>query len=257
MTKNTSLKEISLLVPDWPAPNCVVAAVSLRNGGVSQSPYDSLNTATHVGDSLACVTRNRALLAERLQLPCEPVWLNQVHGIDVVAAETVNGIVDADGSFSKQTNVVCVVQTADCLPVFLCNREGSQVAAVHAGWRGLVAGVLEQAVSTFEHHSPVIAWLGPAISQAFFEVGEEVRQAFVSAATDEDKAATTAAFRPSQREGHWYADLYQLARIRLKTVGVESIYGGQECCYGDSSRFFSYRRDGVTGRMASLIYIKG
>ena len=244
-----------MIIPDWPAPPSVIATVTTRPGGVSEGPYQAMNTATHVGDDPARVAENRRLLRQQLQLPSEPKWLTQVHGTQVVDAETVAGKVDADAAFTTRSGVVCVVQTADCLPVFFCNTEGTRVAVAHAGWAGLVAGVLEAAAACFAPGDNVLAWLGPAISQPCFEVGEEVREAYLGAADSSSRDSTARAFMPSDRPGHWRADLYQLARIRLLAQAV-TVYGGGLCTFRDSERFFSYRRDGVTGRMASLIYIK-
>ena len=241
---------IGWIVADWPAPPGVHAGCTTRQGGVSDAPYNSLNLGDHVGDVLDHVTKNRALLKQHRGLPAEPIWLKQVHGNNVIDATCVHGIPEADASFSHNSGVVCAVMTADCLPILLCDKGGSVVAAVHAGWRGLADGVIE---ATLLHMgvsaSKLMAWLGPAIGPSVFEVGEEVRERFVSA----DQNAVEA-FKPS-RQGHWLADLYQLARQRLVEFGVRDVYGGHWCTYSDKARFYSYRRDGVTGRMASLIWL--
>ncbi len=240
---------LPLLSPDWPAPARVVAATTLRQGGSSLPPYDSFNQGLHVGDEPAAVADNRA----RLQAACPGLsalqWLDQVHGTAVVrAGEQL--LPAADGCYSREPGQGCAVMTADCLPVLFCNRDGSEVAAAHAGWRGLQAGVLESTVAAMASapHT-LLAWLGPAIGPAQFEVGAEVREAFVAS----DSRAETAfvAVRP----GHYLADLYRLARQRLQACGVDQVYGGGFCTFDDRQRFYSYRRDGVTGRMASLIYI--
>lgn len=254
------------LLPNWPAPAAVKAAVTLRTGGVSEAPYDSLNPATHVGDNAEVVAENRYLIGRALELPAEPCWLEQVHGVSAVdvscleqdSEERQGDAVKADASFCHQPEGVCVVQTADCLPVLFCNEAGSQVAAAHAGWRGLAAGVLENTLATFTDDAPVMAWMGPAISQLAFEVGPEVKEVFLDAANVNpalSSDAIDAAFIPSETEGKLKANLYALARQRLQAAGIKQIYGGGFCTFLDRKRFFSFRRDGVTGRMASLIWI--
>ncbi len=242
---------IDLIIPDWPAPANVRAVVTTRPGGVSLAPYDSFNLALHVGDDPAAVVENRARLRDRLQQP-EPLWLRQVHGIRVVAADQASAEPEADGSFSARAGAVCAVLTADCLPVLLCDRQGSRVAALHAGWRGLANGIIEAGVSALQARpSDLLAWLGPAIGPEQFEVGAEVRAAFMAV----DPGAE-AAFRP-HISGKFLADIYRLARLRLTALGVTAIHGGDFCTVSDARRFYSYRRDGVTGRMASLIWMVG
>ena len=237
------------IVPDWPAPARVRALSTTRAGGVSVAPYDSLNLGIHVGDDPANVAANRAQV--RRIVPSEPAWLNQVHGTAVVDAASVAGVPDADASVSRTPGAVCVVMTADCLPVLLCDRAGTVVGAAHAGWRGLHGGVIEATVAAMQvAPADVIAWLGPAIGPTAFEVGDEVRAAFV--ATD---AIADAAFKPAGQPGKWLADIYLLARQRLAALGVTAVYGGDCCTVSESRRFFSYRRDGVTGRMASLVWL--
>lgn len=237
--------------PDWPAPARVRAASSTRLGGVSQGVYASLNLGAHVGDAAAAVAENRRRLAAGLELPGEPLWLNQVHGCSVAQAGAAAPCPEADAAIADRPGRVCAVMTADCLPVLLCDDRGERVSAVHAGWRGLCGGVIERAVQAMQVPGErLLAWLGPAIGPGAFEVGEEVRQAFV-----ERDADAAAAFCPSPR-GRWLADLYALARRRLARVGVNSVHGGGFCTLSDSKRFFSFRRDGVTGRMASLIWIQ-
>lgn len=250
---STTAKPGDYLQPDWPAPSNIVAWVSCRQGGVSAPPYASLNPATHVGDEPANVQRNRQIISQQCQLPSAPVWLNQTHSTDIIElTPSAPEHVDADGAISSALNRVCVVQTADCLPVLICDQTGTQVAAIHAGWRGLVAGILERAVARMQAQpQQLLVWLGPAISAQYFEVGAEVRQQFVTL-----NARNQNAFTASHRPQHYMADLYQLARNQLQSVGVAAIYGGQYCSYADERRFYSYRRDGVTGRMASLIYRK-
>ncbi len=244
---------LPLLIPDWPAPANVVALATTRAGGVSTGPYASLNLGDHVGDDPVAVAENR----RRLQSTCPGLesigWLQQVHGIDVVAADG-GRIACADAQFSSEPGVGCVVMTADCLPVLFCDRKGTRVAAAHAGWRGLCHGVLEATVAAFDDPAEVMAWLGPAIGPARFEVGPEVRAAFVEYA-GEQAEVTAACFVPGGREHHWLADLYALARLRLRAAGVVAIHGGGLCTFTDAGRFYSYRREPVTGRMATLIYL--
>jgi hypothetical protein len=238
------------LIPDWPAPANVRAALTTRRGGVSKGPYSSWNLGSHVGDDLEAVLRNREILRQQLGLPAEPHWLSQVHGCAVAeVADSVPGI-EADAVCADRPGQVCAVLTADCLPLLICDRSGERVCAVHAGWRGLAAGVIEAAVARLGRPGPeLLVWLGPAIGPQAFEVGEVVYHAFVGQAEE-----ARAAFR-AHRPGHWLADIYLLARQRLARLGVGYVGGGEYCTVADSERFFSYRRDGVTGRMASLIWL--
>ncbi|MEE9421971.1 MAG: peptidoglycan editing factor PgeF [Gammaproteobacteria bacterium] len=238
------------LRPDWPVPGHVHAFTTIRIGGLSHTPFSSFNLADHVGDSPDCVIKNRQLLDKQLQLPSQPRWLQQVHGTAVVEADTSVTPVSADASFTGKSGVVCAVLTADCLPVLFCDQAGSCVAAAHAGWRGLASGVLEATITAM----PVVpaklsAWMGPAIGPNMFEVGDEVRQEFVA----HDKQAQSC-FTATVK-GKWLADIYALARLRLMAAGVTEIYGGGFCTFEDVQRFYSYRRDGMTGRMASLIWL--
>ena len=241
------------IVPDWPAPPGVRALMTTRQGGVSLPPFASLNLGGHVGDDRLAVAANRARLREVLAGGGDPLWLEQVHGTRVInAASRSPGAppVQADASFSRQQGVVCAVMTADCLPVFFCDDAGRVVAAAHAGWRGLFAGVLEETVAAMAVPADtLLAYLGPAIGPRAFEVGDEVRSAFVA-----DDAALAAAFKPALA-GKWLADIYLLARLRLSGQGVTRVYGGSYCTFGEANRFFSFRRDGQTGRMASLIWL--
>lgn len=241
---------LELITPDWTAPATVRAYTTTRQGGYSHAPYDGFNLAEHVGDNPERVAQNRALLRAELQLPSEPIWLQQVHGIETVPAIAKNANGCADAVYTTQPGQVCVIMTADCLPVIFCDKAGTQVAAAHAGWRGLAAGVLEQTVRALTVPSEaILVWLGPAIGADVFEVGDEVRDIFI---THSPEAAQ--AFRPS-RPHHWFADLYLLARQRLQRLGIQAIYGGQFCTYSEATRFYSYRRDHVTGRMATLIWL--
>jgi len=241
------------IVPDWPAPPNVKALQTTRNGGVSAVPYDSLNLGDHVGDVPLAVARNRMLLGSLL--PSEPVWLKQVHGTTVIDTGVAGcGAPEADACVSRHRGAVCVVMTADCLPLLLCDEQGSVVAAVHAGWRGLCDGVIEQAVQAVQamQASPhaLLAWMGPAIGPHAFEVGNEVRDAFIARQTVAESAF--AAHMP----GTWLADLYRLARQRLEALGVTRIYGDGLCTYTERERFFSYRRDGTTGRMGTFVWLE-
>jgi len=243
------------IVPDWPAPANVHAFLTTRTGGVSRPPYASFNPAVHVGDDPDAVAENRRLL--RQFLPAEPLWLNQVHGCDVVS-EACGDAPDADAGVAFQANEVRAVLTADCLPVLFCDEAGSVVAAAHAGWRGLAGGVLEATVRSMQvPPQRILAWLGAAIGPDAFEVGDEVRENFVA-----QHALAGIAFRPAlpgTLDGaprKWLADIYALARIRLAQAGVERVYGGGLCTQADTERFFSYRRESRTGRMASLIWFE-
>jgi polyphenol oxidase len=239
------------ITPDWPAPACVNSAATLRTGGVSEGTFASFNLGAHVGDDVNAVAENRRLLRAALQLPAEPTWLNQVHGTTVVsAAEAAASKPAADASVAFGPGAVCVVLTADCLPVLFCDRAGTRVAAAHAGWRGLAGGVLAETIEALGvPPSELLAWLGPAIEQDAFEVGPEVLERFV--ARDPNNAT---AFQANAR-GRWQADLYQLARSELARLGVTAVHGGGFKCSADSERFFSYRRDPRTGRMASLVWL--
>jgi len=234
---------------DWPAPPGVVAGITTRRGGMSRGAYRSMNLGLHVGDAAESVRANRQALAATLGLAAEPSWLAQVHGNTVIEAPFAETAPQADASWTGSAGVVCVVLVADCLPVLLARRDGSRVAAAHAGWRGLAAGVIEETVGALRSApEDLVAWLGPAISGSAFEVGGEVREAFV-----ETDPAAAAAFETNAR-GRWQADLYALARQRLARLGVTAVHGGGYCTYADSERFFSYRRDGRCGRMAALIF---
>ena len=242
-----------ILYPEWDVPGHVHACVTTRQGGVSKSPYDTLNLATHVGDNPAAVEKNRQLLRQRLQLPEEPRWLEQVHGVRVADSQCEDHC-QADAFYTDQSDVVCAVLTADCLPVFMTNRAGSEVAVAHAGWKGLLDGVIEQSVQRFNSEPKDLnIWLGPAIGPEKFEVGEEVLQAFVKEA-GHDSDEVIKCFKP-WRHNKWLADIYALARYRLKRLGITHVSGGNFCTVTDEHMFYSYRRDGKTGRMASLIWI--
>lgn len=241
---------IGLEHADWPAPAGVHAMQTLRTGGIGVGPYDSLNLAAHVGDAPAAVAENRRRLAAVLALREAPRWLHQVHGARVVGLPHAQGEPEADAVWTAEPGVVCAVLTADCVPVLLCADDGSVVAAVHAGWRGLAAGVVETTIAALPvPPARLMAWLGAAIGPTAFEVGPEVRSAFV--AHDADAAGC---FSPGAGD-RWHADLYALARRRLQAARIPAVHGGGRCTFSDARRYFSYRRDGRCGRMASLIWI--
>ncbi|EIC22286.1 peptidoglycan editing factor PgeF [Thiorhodovibrio frisius] len=251
MASDLAPSSLELIYPNWSVSPRVHACTTIRSGGTSTGPFAGLNLATHVCDDPARVAANRQQLVAALKLPTEPLWLEQVHGTEVVEIGdgAGNGSPCADASLTHQPGFVCAVLTADCLPVLLCERHGRAVAAVHAGWRGLLAGVIEGAVARLaQPPERIAAWLGPAIGPRAFEVGPEVREAFLSA-----DAGAAGAFKPSVGE-RWLADLYTLARQRLRQAGVNDISGGDYCTFSDQARFYSYRRDARTGRMASLIW---
>ncbi|MBC3347199.1 peptidoglycan editing factor PgeF [Pseudomonas sp. SWRI196] len=236
------------LIPDWPAPAWVKACVTTRTGGVSLTPFDSLNLGDHVGDEPAAVAENRRRLTDRLAI--RPAWLQQVHGITVVEADPAQ-VATADACWTATPGIACTAMTADCLPVLFCNRAGTRVAAAHAGWRGLANGVLEATLDSLEVPADeILAWLGPAIGPQAFEVGPEVREAFVA-----QLPQAAQAFVPSHNAGKLLADIYALARLRLAARGVTAVYGGGQCTVTDP-RFFSYRRNPRTGRFASLIWLE-
>jgi len=242
---------MDFIKPDWPAPDCVKALSTCRLGGVSSREYGTFNLASHVGDEELLVSQNKSILLEKGELPAQPFWLEQVHGTTVVDIDNVGNlnVPQADASISRKANNICAVMTADCLPILLCKKDGSAVAAIHAGWRGLLAGVIEQTVSRLADPQNLLAWLGPAIGPGNFEVGREVKAAFV-----EKNHIMQQAFQQVDAT-HFHADLYALARITLIQSGVKRMYGGEHCTYNQADQFYSYRRDGVTGRMASLIWL--
>lgn len=240
---------IKLIEPGWSAPAPVRAVTTTRMGGFSLAPFDSLNLALHVGDNPDHVAQNRALLRQALELPAEPCWINQTHGIHAVTLEP-GGSRDADAAIARQPGTVATVMTADCLPILVCNLEGTEVAAIHAGWRGLQAGVIQATLASMASvNEQLLAWIGPGISQDNFEVGEEVRTAFV------DSIPRAEGFFHANRAGHWLCDLAGLAESVLLGQGVGEVCRDTGCTYRDADRFFSYRRNASTGRMASLIWI--
>ncbi|MDF2155483.1 peptidoglycan editing factor PgeF [Vibrio sp. CAU 1672] len=239
------------IIPNWPAPKNVRAFASTRGGGFSAGPYRGLNLGAHVGDDGSLVEKNRDWLVQQANLPNAPIWLNQTHSTVVAqVSQPTAHVLDADGVFTSASNVICSAMTADCLPVLLTNTQGTQVAAVHAGWRGLADGILENALALFT--GEVMAWLGPAIGPKAFEVGEDVLQAFV----DFDPQAVQA-FAPRDSKGKWLADITWLAKQRLHKAGVTQVFACDLCTYHDPESFYSYRRDGITGRQATFIWLAG
>ena len=237
------------ITPNWNAPKQVKALASTRIGGCSKSPYEGLNLGMHVGDDPILVQSNRDLLQQQTEMPTAPVWLNQTHSTVVLeVAQPTNDVLNADGVITSSPNVVCSAMTADCLPVLITNTQGTQVAAVHAGWRGLAGGIVENALTHFSND--VMLWLGPAIGPQAFEVGEDVLQAFL----DYDSKAATA-FVPGKQQGKWWANMATLTRLRMAKLGIDQVFDSGLCTYQDPQRFYSYRRDGVTGRQATFIWI--
>ena len=239
---------LTFITPDWPAPANVKALQTTRNGGVSTGVYASLNLGDHVKDHPQHVAANRQLLSGFM--PSEPVWLNQVHGVRVIDAALSSCLESADASFTARKQVVCVTMTADCLPVLLCDQAGTVVAAIHAGWRSLCDGVIEATVNAMPVQAgQLMAWLGPAIGPDAFEVGGEVRAQFIA-----QDAQAELAFKA--RGDKWLGDLYAIARQRLQTLGITQVYGGGRCTFNEPETFFSFRRDGDTGRMGCFIWLE-
>ncbi len=241
---------IDVVPANWPVPANVRALTTTRAVGASRAPYESFNLGDHVGDEPEAVRHNRVRLREALALPAEPLWLKQVHGVRVVDVATTAAGAEADGAWTDRPGVVCAVLTADCLPIFVCDRKGTRVALLHAGWRGLAGGIIESGLRALNAPpEELLVWLGPAIGPDSYEVGDDVRQAFIA-----DDPGVAEAFRPVVA-GRWLADVYALARRQLRQRGVCAVYGGTHCTLRERDRFYSYRRDGKTGRMASLIWL--
>lgn len=239
------------ITPDWPAPANIKAFTTLRDGGYSKPPYNSLNLALHVEDEPNTVLANRRLLVEQLKLPSMPIWLNQIHSTITVDAGNIHHIPDADASFTTKPGIVCAVLTADCLPLLVCNKQGTLVSAIHAGWRGLAKGVIEAAISPLTAKpDDLLVWLGPAMGPQKFEVGADVIDLFIA-----HDAAAKAAFT-QYTATTWLADIYQLAKQRLHKLGIRHIFGGTHCTYTEQDLFFSFRRDAKTGRMANMIWME-
>lgn len=245
-TKNN----IGWIEANWPAPAHVHAGTTTRLGGTSSASYDSFNLAEHVGDDRHKVNANRELLRRYLQLPANPVWLRQAHGNHVINARTAARNTTADGSYTDTAGIVCAVLTADCLPLLLCDTRGMEIAAIHIGWRSFSSNIIRNALAVFSvPPSELMAWLGPCISSNHYEVGNDVRDPCLERSTLFDIAFTPV------RDGHWRADLARLAKLELEEHGLDNIYGGEYCTFAEKSLFYSYRREGTTGRMASLIWM--
>lgn len=243
---------MKLITPTWQVPSHIHALCTTRTGGVSKAPFDSLNLGSHVGDELADVLQNRQLLANFAQLPQAPIYLNQIHSTKVVSLPLADNVdLNADAVYTDKANQVCLVMTADCLPVLFCSKNGKEIAAAHAGWRGLCDGMLEATVAEFKCPANEISvWLAPAISQAAFQVGEEVVEQFCAV----DSQARVAFVPDPTTSGKFFGNLYQIANQRLSKLGISNISGGEYCTYTDKENFFSYRREQQTGRMATLIW---
>lgn len=250
-----SLNSIS---PSWDVSDRVVACVSNRTGGMSKPPYHSLNFAKHVGDEDVLVEQNRQLLAAQYDSNLRWQWLQQVHGVETAEITSAGAPITADGLLTREAGLVCCVMTADCLPVFFANREGTEVALVHAGWRGLAAGILQNTLAKLITPVEELAvWLGPAIGPCHFEVGLEVKKAFVSSAQSiTEKADIADCFSTGKNSKKLMADLYALATLKLGGLGLHNVHGGDHCTFCEEQNFYSFRRDGVTGRMLNMIYIK-
>ncbi|WP_153447672.1 peptidoglycan editing factor PgeF [Vibrio algicola] len=250
---------MDVIIPNWPAPKQVKAISSTRIDGVSKGVYQGLNLGAHVGDDAKRVRQNRKLLTQAMQMPNPPVWLNQTHSTHVVEVNQPTAtVLDADACTTQQKGVVCSAMTADCLPVLLTNIEGTQVAAVHAGWRGLADGIIEQAVKKFEHPETVMAWLGPAIGASVFEVGQDVVDIFVAVDPDAKDGFNLLSSKVASETSakKYLADMNKLATQRLNRIGVTQVYYSNRCTVSEHDTFYSYRRDGVTGRQASFIWIE-
>ncbi len=244
------MSDIKFLQPNWSVPSCVKALVSTRLGGVSKAPYESLNVGRHVNDREKDVLTNRHKLIEAASLPSEPIWLNQIHSTEIIELESVvpNQTPTCDGVITSLKKIVCAVMTADCLPLFLCDQAGTQVALLHAGWRGLADGIIEKGIALFnESPQNIIAWAGPCISVDCFEIGAEVR---------EQLGGPDSAYRASSSSDKYYANLYQLTGERLAQLGVTNYSYSEYCSFKNEALFFSHRRDQMTGRMVSLIWIE-
>lgn len=246
-------QKIPVILPTWNVPPQIKGFTTMRQGGVSQAPFDSLNLGSHVQDDPQAVALNRQRLVEQHHLPHAPIYLNQTHSTKVIRLPYSGQDLEADAVYTNQPNQVCLVMTADCLPVLFCSQDGTEVAAAHAGWRGLCDGVLEQTVKQFScPPNEIMVWLGPAISQQAFQVGQEVIDQFCAF----DPQAEQAFVPDPTTRGKFLGNLYQIAQQRLNKVGITQISGGDYCTYTDEQRFFSYRREGKTGRMATLVWIE-
>lgn len=244
---------IQRISPNWSVPNNVHGFSTTRQGGVSQVPYESFNLGNHLGDNPEDVKTNRQLLVEKFGLPQLPIFLTQTHSTRVITLPYKGDNLDADAVYTNQPNQICLVMTADCLPVLFTNKQGTEVASAHAGWRGLCDGILEETIKCFQcPRNEIIAWFGPAIGPKAFQVGQDVVDQFVA----KDTQAQDAFVNDTTRKGKFLGNLYQIARQRLDKMEVTHIYGGEHCTYTEAEQFFSFRRDVNTGRMATLIWFE-
>jgi len=250
------MNELNFITPDWKAPNAVKAFVTTRMGGASESQFKSLNLAQHVGDAAAAVISNREKLALAVNSVTQWQWLNQVHGTGVAEAHEVSGEIEADAWICTQSNIACCILTADCLPVFIASTEGIEIGIIHAGWRGLAEGVIESTIAKMANQPKnLVAWFGPAIGPCHFEVGADVKAAFLNKVSDSvERNLVAECFLHAEAENKYMADIYSLARIRLNNLGITKVSGGNYCTVCDANLFYSHRRDGNSGRMASVIY---
>ena len=250
--------KLELLRPNWPAPDNIFATVTTRGGGCSTGAYASLNMAMHVGDEEIRVQRNREIVAAELDLKADFQWLRQVHGNKSAIVHAAGAELEADGLYTRAPGIVLCVLTADCLPIFACSRTGDEAGLIHAGWRGMSAGIIENTLAAMRTSpADLLIWLGPAILACHYEVGEDVRKAFLDiAATPAQRESLARAFQPADAAGKFHADLARIAEIKLQAIGVASISGGTLCAHCDAQRFFSHRRDRVCGRMANMIGIR-
>lgn len=235
---------------DWPAPKNIHAGTSLRMGGNSLAPYNNFNLAQHVGDDANDVNKNRKILCDHLNLPHKPYWLNQTHSSDIFNMDRTDENRDADGSFTSKRNSVCAILTADCVPVLFCNQKGTKIAAIHAGWKGICGGIIENAIEIFSESDGLLVWIGPCISKKHYEVGKDVYENCLNHSPMTQKAFEQV------NDNHWYADLVRIVKILAENSGVGAIYECDLCTFKEDDLFFSYRRDGTTGRTASLIWME-
>ncbi|MDD9889450.1 MAG: peptidoglycan editing factor PgeF [Gammaproteobacteria bacterium] len=250
------MNERYVLSADWPAPKNIHAFVTTRNGGISEGAYGTFNLANHVGDAPLAVAGNRDLLREALPARIFFQWMDQVHGSDVKTIASAGTVITADGLVTQESAIACCVLTADCLPILLTNQSGTEIAAVHGGWRGLRAGILHSVIDSMRSKpDEIMAWLGPAIGPCHYQVGLEIREAFLKESAEDEAESVSRCFSQSDDPEKLQFDLYALARFRLGRLGVSSLYGGSFCTHCDEKKFYSFRRDGVTGRMASIIFM--
>lgn len=235
---------------DWPAPKHIRAGTSIRTGGHSKRPFNDLNLAQHVGDDPVDVKKNRETLINHLQLQSDPIWLNQTHSSNIISIDTTPENRDADGSFTSKHNKICAILTADCVPVLFCNENGTQIAAIHAGWKGICGGIIENAIKTFSKPETMLVWIGPCISSEHYEVGNDVYEGCL-----DHSILINSAFNQIN-DDHWHCDLTKIVRILLKNEGIGAIYECNLCTYKMDELFFSYRREGNTGRTASMIWME-